>query len=286
MKLSFDREYKTIDQYVSMHDSHVTVKKGSVLTQPLTLELTDQVSLDVSIEPNCELTMIIDLRDAIKDAVTYDLTLDIAPNSQVSYVLLSETTQQDITINQTIDLAKDAKVHVISAFLSESLQANLTVKLNGQGSNVMMNAIAVSSNKQSQVIDVNMTHYAPYSYADMYNIGIANGQGRIVLNGVEKIEQGNTQANAFQTLKGIILSDQAIVEVNPILLIDEYDVKAGHGATIGKIEENQLYYLQSRGLTKDEAEKLIINGYIKPILDEIKDETITKRLEASIYQRL
>jgi Fe-S cluster assembly protein SufD len=286
MKLSFDSDLKTIDQYVSMNGSNVIVKKGSVLKQPLTFELTDQLSLDVTVEQSCELTMIIDLRDAITNGVTYDLTLDIAPNSHVSYVLLSETSQQDITINQTIDLAKDAKVHVISAFLSESLQANLKVRLNGQGSNVMMNAIAVSSNKQSQVIDVNMTHYAPYSYADMYNIGIANGEGRIVLNGVEKIEQGMTQANAFQTLKGIILSDKAIVEVNPILLIDEYDVKAGHGATIGKIEENQLYYLQSRGLTKDEAEKLIINGYIKPILDEIKDETISKRLEASIYQRL
>ena len=286
MKLSFDSELKTIDHFVTMNESQVTIKKGSVLERPLTLELTDQRTLDVTVEPNCEFTMIVDLRDAVMDGATYDLSLDIAPNSQVSYVLLSETPQLNVTINQRIDVAKDAKVHVISAFLSESLDANITVRLNGQGSNVMMNAIAVSSLKQSQVINVNMTHYAPYSFADMYNIGIANGQGRIVLNGVEKIEQGMTQANAFQTLKGIILSDSAIVEVNPILLIDEYDVKAGHGATIGKIEENQLYYLQSRGLTKDEAEKLIIHGYIKPILDEIKDETISKRLEASIYQRL
>ena len=286
MKLSLDSELKTIDHFVTMNESQVTVKKGSVLERPLTLELTDQRTLEVTVEPNCEFTMIVDLRDAVMDGATYDLSLDVAPNSQVSYVLLSETPQLNVTINQRIDVAKDAKVHVISAFLSESLDANITVRLNGVGSNVMMNAIAVSSLKQSQVINVNMTHYAPYSFADMYNIGIANGQGRIVLNGVEKIEQGMTQANAFQTLKGIILSDSAIVEVNPILLIDEYDVKAGHGATIGKIEENQLYYLQSRGLTKDEAEKLIIHGYIKPILDEIKDETISKRLEASIYQRL
>lgn len=286
MKLSYDSETRSIDQFVTMSSSELTVKKGSVLEQPLTLELTDQTTLHVKIESNCNLTMIIDLRDAIKDGVAYDLSLDIAPNSHVSYVLLSETTQQDIAINQSVDISKDAKVHFISAFLSESLQANLNVKLNGEGSNVMMNAIAVSSNNQSQVIDVHMTHYAPHSFADMYNIGIANDQGRIVLNGVEKIEQGMTQANAFQTLKGIILSDKAIVEVNPILLIDEYDVQAGHGATIGKIEENQLYYLQSRGLTRDEAEKLIINGYIKPILDEIKDETIANRLETSIYQRL
>ena len=63
---------------------------------------------------------------------------------------------------------------------------------------------------------------------------------------LKKIEKGMKNSNAFQTLKGIITSDQAIVEVNPILLIDEYDVKAGHGATIGKIEERILYYLNMR----------------------------------------
>lgn len=286
MKLSFDSDLKTIDDQVFMDDHQVTVKKGTILSRPLTLELSNQTELEVSIEENCELTMIIDLRDAIVDNQTYTLKLSVSPNAHLSYVLLSETTHKNMTINQDIDVSKDAKIHVIGAFLSEDLHAVLNIRLNGQGSNVMVNAIAVSSDKQSQVVDVNMTHHAPYSYGNMYNIGIANGQGRIVLNGVEKILQGNTQANAFQTLKGIILSDQAIVEVNPILLIDEYDVKAGHGATIGKIEENQLYYLQSRGLTKDEAEKLIIHGYIKPILDEIKDETIANRLETSIYQRL
>jgi Fe-S cluster assembly protein SufD len=94
------------------------------------------------------------------------------------------------------------------------------------------------------------------------------------------------QAHAFQTLKGIILSDQAIVNVNPILLIDEYDVKAGHGATIGKLEAEQLYYLQSRGLTKQQAEKLIIHGFIKPIIDHIKDEVIATRIEEKIFNSL
>ena len=57
-------------------------------------------------------------------------------------------------------------------------------------------------------------------------------------------------SNAYQSLKGIIGSDRAVIEVNPILLIDEYDVKAGHGATIGKLDEFSLYYLMSRGLNR------------------------------------
>jgi Fe-S cluster assembly protein SufD len=103
---------------------------------------------------------------------------------------------------------------------------------------------------------------------------------------LKKIEKGMKNANAFQTLKGIITSDESIVEVNPILLIDEYDVKAGHGATIGKIEEDQLYYLQSRGLTRKEAEKLIINGFLQPIIDEIDDEPLRDRFVHLVNSRI
>jgi len=286
MKFSLGSDTLAIDQMVTIDGPNVIVKKGSILKRPLTFEVTDQTELHVTVEPNSELTIIVDVRDGSNEGTTFTFHADVKDNAQVTYVLLSELSHKNMIINQSLDVSKDAKVHVIGAFLSEELKANLNIRLNGQGSDVMMNAIAVSSSKQNQIVDVNMTHYAPYSYADMYNIGIANDHGKIVLNGVEKIEQGNTQANAFQTLRGIILSDNAVVEVNPILLIDEYDVKAGHGATIGKIEENQLYYLQSRGLTKEQAEKLIINGYIKPILDKIVDETIANRLEETIYQRI
>jgi Fe-S cluster assembly protein SufD len=149
-----------------------------------------------------------------------------------------------------------------------------------------MRAVAVSSDENKQNIDVLIIHQAPNTIGDMTNIGIANKKGKIVLNGVEKIEKGMKNANAFQTLKGVITSDQAIVEVNPILLIDEFDVKAGHGATIGKIEENQLYYLMSRGLTQTQAEKLIINGFLKPVVDEIDDEPLKERFIHLVNSRI
>ena len=63
-------------------------------------------------------------------------------------------------------------------------------------------------------------------------------------------------------------------------------MKAGHGATVGKIEEQQLYYLQSRGLTKAEAEKLIIKGYIKPILDEMHDQGSYRKTRTNDYERI
>jgi len=160
------------------------------------------------------------------------------------------------------------------------------VDLIGEGAEVKMRVVAVSSDDNKQTVDVLIIHKAPNTIGDMTNIGIANKRGKILLNGVEKIEKGMKHANAFQTLKGIIMSDQAIVEVNPILLIDEFDVKAGHGATIGKIAEDALYYLRSRGLTQREAEKLIINGFLKPVIDEIDDEPLKERFAHLVNSRI
>ena len=276
-----------LDTYQNwLNQNTFVVPKNSVIEVPIHMTLSENSEYIFNVESNSQVTFIIEFKASLKDLETIVLTLNVKQNSHVKYVLISEEKSFKTRINQTIQIEKDANLHVISGFLSQNLEADLKVNLNGENARAMVNAIVVSNDQQQQTVDVHMTHFAPYSYGDMYNVGISNGYGRVTLNGIEKIEKGMKQANAFQTLKGIILSDFSMVDVNPILLIDEYDVKAGHGATVGKIEEQQLYYLQSRGLSKIEAEKLIIKGYIKPILDEINDQDLVDRLETTIYERI
>lgn len=276
-----------LDHYQAwLNQNTFTVPKNSIIELPIHMTLSENSDYTFNVESNSEVTFIVEFKASLKDLETIVLTLNVKQNSHVKYVLISEEKSFKTNINQTIQVEKDANLHVISGFLSQNLEADLKVNLNGENARAMVNAIVVSNDQQQQTVDVHMTHYAPHSYGDMYNVGISNGYGRVTLNGIEKIEKGMKQANAFQTLKGIILSDFSMVDVNPILLIDEYDVKAGHGATVGKIEEQQLYYLQSRGLSKMDAEKLIIKGYIKPILDEINDQALVDRLETTIYERI
>lgn len=276
-----------LDHYQAWFNQNIlTVPKNSIIETPIHITLSENSEYTFNVESNSEVTLIVEFKASLKDFETIVLTLNVKQNSHVKYVLISEEKSFKTNIHQSIQVEKDANLHVISGFLSQNLEADLKVNLNGENARAMVNAIVVSNEQQQQTVDVHMTHYAPRSYGDMYNVGISNGYGRVTLNGIEKIEKGMKQANAFQTLKGIILSDFSMVDVNPILLIDEYDVKAGHGATVGKIEEQQLYYLQSRGLSKIDAEKLIIKGYIKPILDEINDQALVDRLETTIYERI
>jgi len=252
----------------------------------ITIEDDNNESLEIIVSENTSVKIILELASKDQNENHYKFNLLAKQNSNVKYLLVSELESKKALLEHYFTAERDAKLNLIGGFVSNVIDAKMHVDLIGEGAEVKMRAIAISSDQNEQKIDVLIVHKAPHTYGDMTNIGIANKQGKIVLNGVEKIEKGMKHANAFQTLKGIITSDEAIVEVNPILLIDEFDVKAGHGATIGKIEEDALYYLRSRGLTLAEAEKLIINGFLRPDIDEIDDEPLRERFVSVVNSRI
>ena len=270
------------------NNQSLIIPKNQIIKEPIkvTIENEYNESLNIVISENSSIKIILEIasRDLTKN--NYKLNLVAKQNSQVKYLLVSELNSKDALLEHYFTAERDAKMDLVGGFVSDVINAKMHVDLVGQGAEVKMRAVAVSSDQNIQNIDVLIVHKAPDTFGDMTNIGIANKNGKIILNGVEKIEKGMKRANAFQTLKGIITSDTAVVEVNPILLIDEFDVKAGHGATIGKLEEDQLYYLQSRGLTKSEAEKLIVNGFLKPIIDEIDDEPLKERFVTLVNSRI
>jgi Fe-S cluster assembly protein SufD len=269
-------------------DHKLIIPKNKQYPDPIKITLQDDNndSLTIVVSENTSIKIILEVasQDALEN--NYKLNLIAKENSHVKYLLVSELASEKALLEHYFTAERFASLDLIGGFVSNVIEAKMHVDLVGEGAEVNMRAVAVSSDKHNQTIDVLIVHKAPNTYGNMTNIGIANKQGKIILNGVEKIEKGMKNANAFQTLKGIITSDQAVVEVNPILLIDEYDVKAGHGATIGKIEEEQLYYLQSRGLNRKEAEKLIINGFLQPIIDEIDDEPLRDRFVDLVNSRI
>ncbi|MDY0295147.1 MAG: SufD family Fe-S cluster assembly protein [Acholeplasmataceae bacterium] len=269
-------------------DQKLIIPKNIHYENPIKITVQDDnnETLEIVVSENTSIKIILELVSQEVTPNHYKFLLTAKQNAQVKYLLVSELSSKKALVEHYFTAARDAKLDLIGGFVSDVIDAKMHVELQGEGAEVKMRAVAVSSDENKQNIDVLIIHQAPHTIGDMTNIGIANKKGRIVLNGVEKIEKGMKQANAFQTLKGIITSDQAIVEVNPILLIDEYDVKAGHGATIGKIEENQLYYLMSRGLTQRESERLIINGFLQPIIDEIDDEPLRERFVNLVNSRI
>lgn len=273
---------------ITFADNQLTIAKNQVFEEPIKIVIHDQKyeELKILVKENTQVKIMLELANGAKDSNNYTFHFAAEQNTNVKYLLVSEVQSENASLDHYFSLKRDAKLELVGGFVSNKMVAKMSVDLLEEGAEVKMRAVAISSENHVQKVDVFITHKAPYTYGDMTNIGIASKNGQISLNGVEKIEAGMKQANAFQTLKGIITDDAAKIEVNPILLIDEYDVKAGHGATIGKIEESVLFYLRSRGLTLEEAERLVINGFLQPVIDEIEDEPLRERFVHLVNLRI
>ncbi|HEY8406088.1 MAG TPA: SufD family Fe-S cluster assembly protein [Acholeplasma sp.] len=273
---------------VSVNHSELTVLKNQVVPETIKIAIQEKDSkpFKITVGENAQAKIIFEISETEDVEREYFVELDTKASSHVKFLLVSNIQSSHATLHFSSNHHQDSTTEFIGGFISHVLNAKLDMKLVGRGANLKVRTIAVSATTNDQTLDVHMVHHAKDTVAEMTNIGIAADSGKIKLNGVGKIEQGMKNSNAYQTLKGIIISDNAEINVNPILIIDEYDVKAGHAATVGRLEEEVLYYLRSRGLTLEEATKLVINGFLQPVIDEIDDEPLKESVIALINERI
>lgn len=279
----------TISDKITIEDKTLKIPNNTIIKDPINIKLIkdNNEELNFHIGSGSEVTILLEITDESKNKANYNINLTAGDNSNVKYLLIASLNSEDGLLEHDFNILKDANVKVLAGLVGNVLTTKLIANLIGEGGTVDVKSVAVSSDNHDQTVDVYLHHKAKNTYGNMVNVGIANKKGRVILNGIEKIEQGMKNSEVFQTLRGIITSDDAVIEVNPILLIDEYDLKAaGHAATVGKLDEEMLFYLQSRGLTKEVAEKLIINGFLEPILKEIDNEDMKERFEKLVNSRI
>ena len=157
--------------------------------------------------------------------------------------------------------------------------------LNGNSANATIKTVAITSSNQIVKIKQIIEHNAPNTEGYIENYGVANNQSTLVFEGVGKINKKMIKSIARQQNRGIVLGEKARLEANPLLLIDEYDVEASHGAAIGKIDEEQLYYLMSRGLTLKDAERLLITGFLSPIVNLLTTKELIKDFKEIVNKK-
>ena len=139
---------------------------------------------------------------------------------------------------------------------------------------------------QKQNFTTQVIHWGKNSDGQILKHGVMKDSASSIFNGIGKIEHGATKANAEQESRVLMLSPKARGDANPILLIDEDDVTAGHAASVGRVDPVQLYYLMSRGITKQEAERLVIHGFLAPVVNVLPIEGVKKQLTEVIERKV
>jgi len=146
--------------------------------------------------------------------------------------------------------------------------------------------VAISSGKQIQGIDTRVTNMAPHSIGHILQHGVIRDKATLTFNGIGHILKGAKGSDAQQESRVLMLSDHARGDANPILLIDENEVTAGHAASIGRVDPEEMYYLMSRGLRKADAERLVIRGFLGSVLTAIPIKEVQKELVEVIERKL
>ncbi|UTL71957.1 Fe-S cluster assembly protein SufD [Bacillus halotolerans] len=161
-----------------------------------------------------------------------------------------------------------------------------TTNLYGDGTYGDTKTVVVGRGEQTENFTTQIIHFGKASEGYILKHGVMKDSASSIFNGIGKIEHGASKANAEQESRVLMLSEKARGDANPILLIDEDDVTAGHAASVGRVDPIQLYYLMSRGIAKEEAERLVIYGFLAPVVNELPIEGVKKQLVSVIERKV
>ncbi|MCM3115180.1 Fe-S cluster assembly protein SufD [Neobacillus sp. MER 74] len=209
-------------------------------------------------------------------------------NASVRYGAV-DTLAKGITtyVNRRGVAGRDSKIEWALGLMNEgnTISEN-TTNLLGDGSSGDTKTVVVGRGDQTQNFTTKVVHFGKHTVGNILNHGVAKDSATSIFNGIGKIEHGASKSDAEQTSRVLMLSEKARGDANPILLIDEDDVVAGHAASVGRVDPVQLYYLMSRGIRKEEAERLVIHGFLAPVVNQLPIEGVKKQLTEVIERKV
>ncbi|MBO9130716.1 Fe-S cluster assembly protein SufD [Bacillus sp. 165] len=190
-------------------------------------------------------------------------------------------------VNRRGVAGRDARLEWALGLMNDgnTISENVT-NLMGDGSYADTKTVTVGRGEQTQNFTTKVVHFGKNSEGYILKHGVQKDQATSIFNGIGKIEHGASKSNAEQTSRVLMLNEKARGDANPILLIDEDDVTAGHAASVGRVDPTQLYYLMSRGISKTEAERLVIHGFLAPVVNELPIEEVKTQLTEIIERKV
>jgi len=206
--------------------------------------------------------------------------LFVAHGAQVRYVTMQEFAPRTTAFSaQRAIVRRDANLNWLAVSVGGSFaKNNVETFLSEPGASAEMLGLFFGNEDQFVDYHTSQEHMAPNTTSDLLYKGVLSGHARSVFSGMIRVHEGAQKTDAYQTNRNLLLSDDARADSIPNLEIRANDVRCSHGATVAPLDEDEIFYLQSRGLERPEATKIIVDGFFEPILIRIPLESIQERL--------
>ena len=205
----------------------------------------------------------------------------------VHYKIQRESDRSFHIASTHADLGRSSAYDLTTVTLGAELSRHdINVRLDQPGAECWVDGLYIVGTGQHADTHSLIDHRQPHCTSHQIYKGILDGKSRAVFNGKVFVHRDAQQTDARQTNKNLLLSSEARVDTKPQLEIYADDVKCAHGATVGQLEEEELFYLASRGLHPEIARNLLTYGFAEEIVEKIRIESIKKQLDEAILNRL
>ena len=241
----------------------------------------------IVLEENSELKYFEYLYNNSDESINFVSNSIVKENAKLTYSGISRYFEKAVvSVIRNAFVFRYGSANLSVAEVNDSLTtSNTNIYLQEQYASGTTKTIAITSKSQEASFRQLVEHNAPETEGYIENYGVSNDTSALIFEGVGKINKNMKRSVARQSNNGIVLGETARLDANPLLLIDEFDVEASHGAAIGKIDDEQLYYLMSRGLTLSAAERLIISGFLSPVLRVLSTDTLKQDFIESVENK-
>jgi Fe-S cluster assembly protein SufD len=216
--------------------------------------------------------------------------LYVGPGANVRYINTQDLGRQVYDLRtQTALLDRDSRLEWLSVTLggrlSRSSQHSI---LRGPGAEVRVTGLYLPDGRQHMAMNTLQDHVAPNCLSDLLYQGALLGKSRSVYEGTIRAWPGAQKTNAYQSNRNLLLSKNARADSLPTLEIEANDLRCTHGATVSQVDDDQVFYLQSRGIPRAEAVRLIVEGFFQPSLDRLPEalQGLRDRLTGAIADKL
>ena len=288
----------TLNSAFAREGAFVAAKDGARTDAPIELifvagghsGLAAQPRIVIDLGQGAEVTLVQHLLDLEPARGWFNVVTEIAqaPGSSLTlYRLQDHDTFQCHTALMRAELAEDAKLDCAYFDLGGRLVRNdFDIRLAGPGAEATLNGLFLASSGQHTDNHIRMDHVAPRTRSAESFRGIIGDRGHGVFNGKVVVHPDAQHIDARQSSDNLLLADNAEIDTKPELEIYADDVKCSHGATIGELDDDQLFYLRARGLADEEARNLLTFAFANTILERIALPELRELVTARVAARL
>lgn len=275
---------------------YVNVPDGEVVQAPLVIEVqgaTEDVAsfphISVSVGTNAEASVLVVYRSAEGKRLLMvpEVNLHVSDGGNLKFVSVQSLDQAaSNVVHQRVRLGRDATSRLGEVGLGGDLgRLDLAVNLEGDGASSDLVGLYFGEGTQTLDYRLVVNHSGRNTSSDIFLKGALEDHSQSVFTGLLRIEKDAQKTSTFETNRNLVLSDNAKAHSVPNLEILCDDVICGHGSSVGPLEQDHMYYLMSRGLRKERAERLLIRGFFTEVIDRLPVDGIAEPVSTEVFRR-